>query len=129
MDYTTDPVAPLTFGDAVKRVFSKYAEFGGRASRAEFWWFYLFLFIVNAALGILIAVTDSGIFSWIDWVFGVATIVPMLSVSWRRLHDTGRGGGWWFINLIPLVGNIIFIIFCVQPGETVANRFGPVPAN
>lgn len=129
MDYTTGPVAPLTFGDAVKRVFSKYAEFGGRASRAEFWWFYLFLFIVNTALGILIAVTDSGIFSWIDWVFGVATIVPMLSVSWRRLHDTGRGGGWWFINLIPLVGNIIFIIFCVQPGETVANRFGPVPAN
>lgn len=128
MDYTTGPVAPLTFGDAVKRVFSKYAEFSGRASRAEFWWFLLFLFVVNAALSILAAVIGS-VFSWIDWVFGVATIIPMLSVSWRRLHDTGRAGGWWFINLVPLVGNVIFIVFCAQPGEAVANRFGEVPAN
>lgn len=129
MDYTTGPVAPLTFGDAVKRVFSKYAEFSGRASRAEFWWFLLFLFVVAAALGILSAVTGSSIFSLIYGLIIIATFIPCLSVSWRRLHDTGRAGGWWFINLVPLVGNVIFIIFCAQPGENVANRFGEVPAN
>ncbi|MDE5687306.1 MAG: DUF805 domain-containing protein [Paramuribaculum sp.] len=129
MDYTTGPVAPLTFGDAVKRVFSKYAEFSGRASRAEFWWFILFLVIVNAALGILAAVTGSSIFSLISGVFSLATFIPCLSVSWRRLHDTGRAGGWWFINFVPAVGAIIFTVFCAQLGEAVANRFGEVPAN
>lgn len=47
MDFNNVPTPPLTFQDAVKRVFNKYAEFNGRASRAEFWWFILFTFIVN----------------------------------------------------------------------------------
>ncbi|MDE5744473.1 MAG: DUF805 domain-containing protein [Paramuribaculum sp.] len=129
MDFNTPPVAPLTFQDAVARVFSKYAQFSGRASRAEFWWFMLFCFIVNAALGILYAITKWGIFNYIDWVFGLVIFIPVLAVSWRRLHDIGKGGGWWFINFVPIVGSIIFIIWCAQPSEPAANRFGEVPAN
>ncbi|MDE5821525.1 MAG: DUF805 domain-containing protein [Paramuribaculum sp.] len=129
MDFNTRPAAPLTFQDAVARVFSKYAQFRGRASRAEFWWFMLFLFVVNTALGIMYLITDLGIFNYIDWVFGIATIIPILTVSWRRLHDVGKGGGWFFINFVPVVGSVIFIIFCAQPSEPAPNRFGEVPAN
>lgn len=129
MDFNNVPTPPLTFQDAVKRVFNKYAEFNGRASRAEFWWFFLFTFIVNAVLGILAAITNWGIFNYVDGLFGLAVIIPTLAVSWRRLHDIGKAGGWWFINFIPLVGSVIFIIWCAQPSEPRANRFGDVPLN
>lgn len=128
MDYNQQPVAPLSFEAAVKRVFNNYANFQGRASRAEFWWFMLFCFCVNAVFGILTAITGLSIFNYLDGLFGLAIIVPVLAVSWRRLHDTGRAGGWWFINFVPLVGSIIFIIWAVQPSEPQPNRFGPVPA-
>ena len=129
MDFNNVPTPPLTFQDAVKRVFNKYAEFNGRASRAEFWWFILFTFIVNAVLGILAAITNWGVINYIDGLFGLAVIIPTLAVSWRRLHDIGKAGGWWFINFIPLVGSVIFIIWCAQPSEPRANRFGDVPLN
>ncbi|MCI9607385.1 MAG: DUF805 domain-containing protein [Muribaculaceae bacterium] len=127
MNYNNAPVAPLTFQDAVKRVFNKYAEFNGRASRAEFWWFILFCFIVNAVFGVLGNVAS--FFSWIGGLAGLALLIPTLAVSWRRLHDMGKAGGWWFINFIPLVGAVLFIIWCAQPSEPQANRFGEVPAN
>ena len=120
------PMAPLSFEAAVKRVFNNYANFQGRASRAEFWWFMLFCFCVSAVFGILAAITGLNIFNILNGLFELAIIVPVLAVSWRRLHDTGRAGGWWFINL---VGSIIFIIWCVQPSEPQPNRFGVVPAN
>lgn len=119
----------LSFEAAVRRVFNNYATFQGRASRAEFWWFMLFCFCISAVLGILAVITNLSVFNFINGVFELAILVPVLAVSWRRLHDTGRAGGWWFINLIPAVGAIIFIIFCVQPSEPMANRFGEVPAN
>ncbi|MDE5837423.1 MAG: DUF805 domain-containing protein [Paramuribaculum sp.] len=129
MDFNNRPVPPLTFQNAVARVFSKYAQFSGRASRAEFWWFMLFCFIVNTALGLLYLITDCGIFSYIDWVFGLVIFIPVLAVCWRRLHDIGKGGGWWFINFVLIIGSVIFIIWCAQPSEPVTNRFGEVPAN
>lgn len=121
--------APLGFVDAVKRVINKYADFKGRASRAEFWWWTLGCFAVSAVLSILTAITGFKLFSMISGLFSLAILVPTLAVSWRRLHDTGRAGGWWFINLIPAVGLIIFIVFCAAPSEPQANRFGEVPAN
>lgn len=88
------PVAPLSFEAAVKRVFNNYANFQGRASRAEFWWFMLFCFCVSAVFGILAAITSLNIFNILNGLFELAVIVPILAVSWRRLHDTGRAGGW-----------------------------------
>ena len=51
-------------------------------------------------------------------------LVPTLAVSVRRLHDIGKGGGWIFINLIPLIGSIWFLVLLIKEGEKVANRFG-----
>lgn len=128
MDYSTPPVAPLTIQRAVELVLKqKYANFNGRASRAEFWWFILFCVCVNLALGILMAVTGWKLFGWVNSLFGLLVLVPTLAVSWRRLHDTGRAGGWWFINFVPVVGSVIFIIWCAQQGQPGANRFGNAP--
>lgn len=123
------PVPPLTFDQAVKRVLNNYAGFTGRASRAEFWWFYLFLFIVSCVINTLFVITGLNIFQWIAWAVNLGLLIPSLAVSVRRLHDIGRAGGWIFINLIPIVGCILFIIWCVKPSEPEPNRFGNVPAN
>lgn len=51
-------------------------------------------------------------------------LVPTLAVSVRRLHDIGKGGGWIFINLIPVIGSIWFLILMIKKGESITNRFG-----
>ena len=103
----------MNFVDAIKTCIGKYVDFNGRASRAEYWWFMLFTFIIG-----LIPVVN---------FLGILLLVPSLSVSWRRMHDIGKGGGWWFINLIPLAGWIIWIVWCCQKSEAMPNRFGEMP--
>lgn len=116
----------IGFPDAVKLCFNKYATFSGRATRAEFWWWQLFGLIVSAVTGWWGFLGDFG--EWMSYIISLAMLLPSLAVSVRRLHDIGKGGGWIFINLIPLVGWIIFIVWCVKPSEPMPNRFGDVPA-
>ncbi len=115
---TPSPTSYIGLVEAVKICFNKYADFKGRASRAEYWWWYLFTVLVAIALG------------WIPFLglaISLALFVPTSAVSWRRMHDIGKGGGWWFINFIPLAGFIWFILLAVKPVEPTANRFGDVP--
>ena len=70
MDYMTPPTAPLTFQQAVQKVLkNNYANFNGRASRAEFWWFILFTFAVGAVCALLYAITDWTFFSLVGSLF------------------------------------------------------------
>lgn len=111
------PEAPaMDFGTAIKTCFNKYATFSGRATRAEYWWWSLFSFIV----GLLTC--------WIPALGGLislALFIPGLAVSWRRLHDIGKAGGWYFIGWIPLVGWIFMIVWYCTESEKMDNRFGP----
>jgi uncharacterized membrane protein YhaH (DUF805 family) len=108
----------------VKRVFlEKYCDFNGRANRAEFWWAFLAYFIVNLILG-LIPGTVGLIIKIIWWL---ATLLPVLGVSVRRLHDINKSGWYLLIGLIPLVGEIILIIWWAKEGDTAENQYGPVP--
>lgn len=113
---TPPPTTYIGFGDAIKICFQKYATFSGRATRAEYWWFYLFTFVVS-----MLCVWSE----YLTYAVSIALIIPSLAVSWRRMHDIGKGGGWYFINLIPLVGTILWIIWCCRPSEPYPNRFGP----
>lgn len=95
----------MSFGDAIGECFFNYANFRDRAARAEYWWWALFASIVIVVAFVL----DFLIFR--GWsigpfflVFWLAALLPSLSVTVRRLHDTGRSG-WWL--LIP-VGSAIF---------------------
>jgi uncharacterized membrane protein YhaH (DUF805 family) len=99
----------MTFQEAIKTCLSKYAEFSGRASKSEYWWFMLFLFLGSAATGI--------ISPKLGGLFTVATLVPWLAVAARRLHDTGRSGWWQLVGLVPLVGWIILLVFLLQDSK------------
>ena len=88
----------MNFVDAIKSVYSNYANFNGRACRSEFWWFTLFNFIMSIIMG-LTPVTD------LIWSLG--NLLPSLAVACRRLHDIERSG-WW--QLLPLAGVPIVLL-------------------
>lgn len=107
-------------------VLKKYAEFGGRARRKEFWMFFLFSMLIMGALSYIERmVRDSA--GVISGIYSLAVILPSLSVSVRRLHDTGRSGWWLLIPILPLIGFIVLIVFFCQDSLPGANRYGPNP--
>lgn len=84
----------IDFVNAIKRGFKKYFVFEGRASRGEFWWFYLVAMIASLVL------------VWIPllgWIASIAIALPMISLGWRRMHDVGKPG-WWYIALGAAAG-------------------------
>ncbi len=123
----------VSFGDAVKRAFNNYCNFNGRASRSEYWWFALFTALVSYVLmgiGTLIWGQSGEAFSVgnsLCYIWGLITLLPSLGLCWRRLHDTGRAGGYYFIALIPVVGTIIVLIWLCQASQQGPNRFGDQP--
>ncbi len=103
------------FVDAVKICMSKYVDFSGRASRSEFWWFFLFTIILSVLTG------------WIKYVgplVSLAILLPSIAVGVRRLHDTDRAGWWYLLVFVPLIGFIVLIIFWCLKGTPGRNRFG-----
>ena len=117
----------MGFGEAIQSVFSKYATFSGRARRSEYWYFVLLQVIVTAVLNGLYSATESVAFSAILVLFDLALLVPSLAVCWRRLHDIGRSGGYYFFILIPLVGWILLLVWMCQDSQPGANQYGPNP--
>jgi len=112
---------------ALSCVTQKYADFNGRARRMEFWSFTLFTGAISLILNILYSTTDSTIISILTAVFSLAVFVPGLAVSWRRLHDIGKKGTWYFLNLVPVVGWIVLLVWYCQEGTRGDNEFGPDP--
>ena len=105
----------MTFFESIKTCFSKYADFDGRASRSEFWWWVLFVFLASSATSMLSPVV-SGLFS-------LGVLLPNIAVGARRLHDTDRSGWLQLIALIPLIGWLLLIYWCAQESKD-PNRFG-----
>ena len=84
----------MTFNDSIKICLrEKFVSFSGRASRSEFWFFYLFIFVVYL-ICILLAVTVSFQFFWVLGIFAIGMILPALGVTVRRLHDINKSGKW-----------------------------------
>jgi len=108
----------MGFVDAVKSAFSNYANFKGRASRSEYWWFVLFYNVIYLVLGLL--ASAASIFGIVALVFLLGIIVPLIAVAIRRMHDSDKSG--WFM-LIPFYNLYLAII----KGTDGTNRFGDDP--
>jgi uncharacterized membrane protein YhaH (DUF805 family) len=115
----------VSFSDAVRSGFDHYVKFDGRASRSAFWWWALFALLVYAVCAIIdVAIFETLILYWIA-VLGL--LLPGLSVAIRRLHDTDRSGWWLLIDLVPIIGPIVLLVFFLQGSDPGPNRFGPAP--
>lgn len=100
----------MNFTQAIKSVFSNYANFSGRARRSEYWYFVLFSAIINLAL-IPVSILASEVGQIITTLIGLAILVPSLAVLVRRLHDVGKSGWYYFGFLIIYI--ILLIICCI----------------
>lgn len=127
----------MSFGQAVSTcLIKKYATFKGRARRSEYWWFGLFRFIIFVVVGspCLLAAQHDGVVGgfcgFLLILIILALLVPAISVSVRRLHDTGRSGWCFLIGLIPYVGiitGIILLVWYCLDSERGENEYGPSP--
>lgn len=115
----------MSFTDAIKSCFNNYANFNGRARRSEYWYFFLFYAVISIVLSAL--ARNSSIFSFISGIFSLALLVPNLAVSIRRLHDIGRSGWYYLISFIPVVGQIIMIVWFCQDSVPGTNMYGMNP--
>ena len=114
----------MGFGQAISSFWANYANFNGRARRSEYWFSYLFwvlvyfgAFVVDAIVGTVFVIAG---------LWALATLIPLLSVSVRRLHDTGKSGSYYLMGLIPFAGGIILLVYFLQ--DSVGhNAYGPNP--
>lgn len=107
----------MTFQDSIRTCFTKYADFRGRADRAEYWWFFLFIVVVGLVL--------SSISNTLGALFSLATLLPSIAAATRRLHDTGRSGWWQLICLVPVLGLVVLIVLLALPGTSSGTQ-GPL---
>lgn len=108
----------MNFQESVKLCLTKYADFGGRAGRSEYWWFFLFIILVSLGLS-MFSNALSGLFS-------LATLLPSIAAATRRLHDTNRSGWWQLIVLVPVIGLIVLIVFLAQEGKGATAASGAI---
>ena len=104
----------MNFPTSVKSGFSNYANFKGRASRSEFWWFLLFTQLLQ-----MVAQQISGSAASIAWF---ALLIPGFSVHVRRIHDTGRSLKWVLWLVASVAGVVLaFVGLFTQSAQTIAN--------
>jgi uncharacterized membrane protein YhaH (DUF805 family) len=108
----------MTFSESIKTCLNKYANFNGRASRSELWWFQLFY--------ILVAFVASLINDDFFWLSYIALFLPLLAVCVRRLHDKNKSGWWYLMSFVPIANIVLLVWFC-QRGTVGANNFGDDP--
>jgi len=106
---------PMTFGKSISTCFSKFFDFNGRASRPEYWWFYLFTLLLSWGS---ILVDNSILSLWLIVLF-----FPAISAGARRLHDTNRSG-WWQLIMLTIIGIIPLIIWLASKGSDQENQYG-----
>lgn len=126
---TSDPnwVSAPPFIENVKMILTKkYVDFNGRATRKEYWTFVLAYIIVAFLIGFIEGILfDDDAYILID-IFILATFLPSLALTARRLHDSGRSGLWIIGSFIPLLNFVVFI-FTLLGSNPGPNQYGPLP--
>ena len=119
--------------------YRRYADFKGRSRRSEYWMFRLFAIGALALVTVLMSVLSPGFFGDSEVtlvgaiaasVLGIgviASMVPAIALSVRRLHDIDRTGWWLLIVIIPYLGSFALFILSLLDGTAGPNRFGEDP--
>jgi len=117
----------MSFWTAVQTCFTKYFDFKGRASRPEYWWFFLSFFVAYFGAGFVGGAIDENLGGGLMSIVIGGYIIPLLAAAVRRLHDTDRSGWYYLVGLIPFIGGIILIVMLATVGNVGVNKYGPPP--
>ncbi len=116
--------------EAIRTCLRKYVTISGRASRSEFWWFYLAVSVIGAVLSAIDGLVFG--FGWnsvsiLEPLLALLTFLPVICVAGRRLHDYDLSAWWLLIILIPVLGFLFLLAIFVQRGTVGPNPHGPDP--
>ena len=141
----------MGFTQAIKTFFQKYVDFTGRASRSEYWWVALGFLIIQTPIFFatitveMFSLINTGgltledptnlttydgvaiVISIVALLIGLATLLPSLTLTVRRLHDTGKSAWFLLMVLIPIAGPIIMLVFFLLPSDRGENKYGAPP--
>ncbi|MBX4929053.1 DUF805 domain-containing protein [Rhizobium binae] len=95
----------MDFGQAIASFFKNYVNFSGRASRSEFWYSFLFAFLVS----IVLYFVDRS--ETLRLIWSLATFLPWIAMAARRLHDINRSGWWQLLGLLFPIGSVILLVW------------------
>ncbi len=119
----------MNFWQAIASGFTQYVTFGGRASRSEFWYWFLFSLLG----GLVTEMLNSAFFgtsipsaSPLNGIFNLILFLPSLAIEVRRLHDINRTG-WWLLIAFTILGIFLLWYWACKKGTDGPNRFGPDP--
>jgi len=123
--------------DAYRDALRQYATFGGRTSRAAYWWFVLANFIITFALYIPAIIAGSlggsnpatSLFAVPVALYGLAVLIPSIALSVRRLHDIGVSGWWYLLIFVPFAGGLALLVMHVMASQPANNRYGSPPTS
>lgn len=126
----------MTFADSISTCFRKFTDINGRASRSEYWWFYLFSTILITLVLMVVLIFFPLIGYCINDVVGMFVLpiiglvllvllcfLLMFAVTIRRLHDTGHSGLWYLIIFVPLIGPF-WLLILLMTGNNDENQYG-----
>ena len=128
------------------KCFKNYANFKGRACRAELWYFLLFwsifyviIILIDRQIGYnFISLKDLPFNEYLPigkfdsdvgilvFFYRPLTIIPSIAVIVRRLHDMNMSGKWTLLFLIPPIG-ILLLLYLAKSGDNDENQYGIVP--
>ena len=122
----------MNLQDSIKSCFNKYGNINGRATRSEYWYWTLFVFLVS----ILTLIIDISLLGFsinddstpLNSIWTLAVLIPGITVTVRRFHDVNRSG-WWILIILTIVGIIPYIYWLVKESDSAENSFGPKPLN
>ena len=100
---------------------TKYFNFDDRASRAEFWLFYLFVYLLELAIDLIFSPSIE-----VMLIIFLPIYVPQIAVTARRLHDIGRSG-WSQLWLLTIIGIPVVLWWVITPSDSGENRYGEEP--
>lgn len=120
--------------NAVRSVYSHYFTLQGRATRSEFWYFWLYqclayLIMSSVCVAISVALQDDNGFAFIIiGIFGIFHVIPNFTILVRRLHDSSNSGWWALLFFLSGPGTLVLLIFTLLPSEG-DNKYGANPHN
>lgn len=117
---TDNETNPITFYAAIRKCLTKYADFNGRATRTEFWWFMLFVVLCASAFTLISETVAS--------IFLLTVLLPLLAVGARRLRDTGRSAWWQLFLLVPVGGLVVLGFLWAAPSAEAFSENDRLPA-
>ena len=127
---SSTPQVIVDFPEAVKLGFQRYIDFSGRSSRAEYWWFTLFIVLVDVivtAVDTVVLGTDLRDIGLLSTVWQLATLIPSLAIGVRRLHDIDKSGWWLLLWFVLVIGWIVLFVWAIKQSDEGSNKYGPDP--